>query len=523
MAELPTIPDVDTIAGLIKGLVAYLAGQSPHSIDDATGLETLGIDGPRTVGIVGGIQRCFGVQVPQSEFRTDLRTVGQLSEALGGFVHDALRTPRPLPQRRLASMSREAPSADGLQAEPRSSTPRRVLLVGGATSPELEQAVARRGWRAAMLAYCDVANGGTAPRVGDRGVLDHLEAVDWSRPLDIVQRIVDLYTAGYIDRVVAVDEFGLLPAVLATTQLGIPGPSLRAVHTTRDKFHMRCVLEQAGLDQVRYAVCRDLAEAQAFLERIGGPIILKPVTGTGSEGVSRVESADELAPALQSAAGAVGFTGILCEEYIDGPEVSLEGYCVDGRFVPVALTDKLTDEHFLETGHQQPTAHPQSVFAAAADIAGRAFAALGVENGVTHTEFRISNRGPMLIETHTRMGGDQIHVLTRLTTGVDLADLMVAFGIGEAVEVRPASQGRAAAIRFATSRPGQVNGVRVPAREHENGIHAVLGPPIGRVFTGRSASRERLAHVIATGPTPDVAGKNAESFLAQIHVDYFEQ
>ncbi|HET8797983.1 MAG TPA: ATP-grasp domain-containing protein, partial [Thermoanaerobaculia bacterium] len=365
--------------------------------------------------------------------------------------------------------------------------------------------------------------GVTASRVTDLEVVDYVEAIDWTRPLEIVQRIVDLHASGYIDGVIANDEFGLLPAAIATSRLGIPGPSLRGVHNTRDKFHMRRALEQAGLNQVRYAVCRGLADAQAFLSTIHGPIIVKPVTGTGSEGVSRVETAEELAAAYKTATSAVGSMGILCEEFIDGPEVSLEGYCVDGRFVAVALTDKLTDEHFLETGHQQPTAHPQSVIDAAAAIAAQSLPLLGIDNAVTHTEFRVSaTRGPVLIETHTRMGGDQIHVLTRLTTGVDLADLMVAFSIGETVDAHPAGQGRGAAIRFSTGRPGRVRAVQLPPRTAHSGIEAVFTPSIGRQFSGLSASRERQAYVIASAPTPELAGASAESFLSQVQVSYFE-
>ncbi|MGZ5431408.1 MAG: ATP-grasp domain-containing protein [Thermoanaerobaculia bacterium] len=497
MPQLTTIPDAETIVGLIKELAALLTGQSPHVLDDATDLDALGLRGPRMGALLGGIQGSFGVTVPPSQLRADVRTVGQLAQTLGAIVHGALCTRIPI--------------------GPAARSARRVLIVGGGASKELAEAAARRGWRAAMLTQEDATL-----RVGALGVIDMVEIVDWARPLDIVQRIVDLYAAGHIERVVPIDEFGLLPAALATSQLGIPGPSLRAVRNTRDKLHMRRVLEQAGLGQLHYAACRDLAEAQAFLERVGGPIILKPVSGTGSDGVSRVANGEELAVAFALAAGARGFSGVLCEEYIDGPEVSLEGYSADGRFTPVALTDKRTDEHFVEIGHQQPSVQPQGLFEATAEIAGRALAALGVENGVTHTEFRLAARGPVLIETHTRMGGDQIPVLTQLTTGVDLADLMVAFSIGEPVEARPVPQGRAAAIRFFMGRPGRVGGVRVPSMKTTDGIHSVLGPAIGKSVTGRSASPQRLGHVIATGLTPVAAADAAESFMARIRIEYFE-
>ncbi len=498
MPEMTSIADAETIAGLIHELVALLTGQSPHALEGGAGLDALGLNGPRIGVLLGGIEAGFGVPVPLSALHGDVRTAGQLAQALGTFVHDALRTRVPV-------------------ARPERCSPRRVLIVGSGASKELAAAAARRGWRAAMLTQQD-----SALRVGSLGVVDHIETVDWALPLDIVRRIVDLYKAGEIESVVPIDEFGLLPAALATTQLGIPGASLRAVRNTRDKLHMRRVLEQAGLHQLRYAACRDLAEARAFLEKINGPIILKPVSGTGSDGVSRVAHGQELAAAFEFAAGARGFSGVLGEEYIEGPEVSLEGYSVEGRFVPVALTDKRTDEHFVEIGHQQPSVLPQRVFDEAAGIAGRALAALGVEHGVTHSEFRIGARGPVLLETHTRMGGDQIHVLTQLTTGVDLADLMVAFSIGEAVDAAPVPQQRGAAIRFFKGRPGRVSGTRVPPVDTASGIHSVLCPAIGKSVTGRSSSPQRLGHVIATSPTPEASAIAAESFMRRIRVEYFE-
>ena len=90
MTEIKTIPDVTTIAGEIKALVANVAGQPAESIDDAAGLDTLGIDSLLIVEVVVGIQRRFGVQVPPSEFRADIRTVGQVCEVLGAFVHGTL-------------------------------------------------------------------------------------------------------------------------------------------------------------------------------------------------------------------------------------------------------------------------------------------------------------------------------------------------------------------------------------------------------------------------------------------------
>jgi acyl carrier protein len=99
MTELKTVPTLEEVAETIKALVADVAGQAPEAIDDTTGLDTLGIDSLLVVEVVVGIQRRFGVQVPPSEFRADIRTVGDICQALGGFVHGQLSEAEAVPVR----------------------------------------------------------------------------------------------------------------------------------------------------------------------------------------------------------------------------------------------------------------------------------------------------------------------------------------------------------------------------------------------------------------------------------------
>src|ERR1700756_5034788 len=113
MQEADAIPDIETIGGLIKDLLAYVARRSPESIENASP-DALGIAHPV---IIEGIRQCFGVQVPPSEFRTDARTMGQLCQRLGTFVHNVLESRGPV--------------------EERPATPGRLLIVGGVL-PELE-------------------------------------------------------------------------------------------------------------------------------------------------------------------------------------------------------------------------------------------------------------------------------------------------------------------------------------------------------------------------------------------------
>ncbi len=88
--ETNAAPDLASISTTIKALVAEVAGQEPDAIEEGTGLDAIGIDSLMVVEVVVGIQRTFGVEVPPSEFRTEIRTVGELTRSLGTYVHAQL-------------------------------------------------------------------------------------------------------------------------------------------------------------------------------------------------------------------------------------------------------------------------------------------------------------------------------------------------------------------------------------------------------------------------------------------------
>jgi biotin carboxylase len=402
------------------------------------------------------------------------------------------------------------------------STPQHVLVLCGSRSPEVFEAVERRGLPVVVLsARKPIEPTWLLEAVVHPPVVVHAEPLEPRDQRGAARQILRLHSTYDFAAIVPVMEYGLLPAALAATELKLPTSSIRAVQNTRDKLRMRRVLEMAGLGQVRYAHCRSLLEAERFWRQIGGPIFMKPAAGSGSDGVSRIAESGDLQGAWELAANAPGFAGALCEEFIAGPELSLEGYSVDGMFMPIALTDKFTDSRFLELGHSQPARRTPGEYRSVYEFAARALSALGVTNAVSHTELKLTPAGPVLIETHTRMGGGELHQLTERTTGVDLADLTVALAFGEKPVIAPCDTGVAAAIRFMPGRAGVVASVELPAIEEGSGIvAAVAHVRPGDATTAHSSSFTRLGYALAVGATPEHAVARAEQCLAQFRIAF---
>lgn len=116
-------------------------------------------------------------------------------------------------------------------------------------------------------------------------------------------------------------------------QLGLPHLSMQAAALTRNKFACRERLKAKGLDVPRYALISDYSELERVASEVGFPAVLKPVDGSGSLLVRRIDSlaqlrsvlADPVNTGLLDMGKQIG-SQLLLEEYLEGREFSIEGY-----------------------------------------------------------------------------------------------------------------------------------------------------------------------------------------------------
>jgi biotin carboxylase len=312
--------------------------------------------------------------------------------------------------------------------------------------------------------------------------------------------------------------------------LGVPTVvDLELYHRVLDKSLTRRVLDRHGVPGCRFEVAHDAGKAAAAVEQIGFPCILKPLDGEASEGVSKLTSAADLAPALDGIRPSAVGRGVLVEEFLTGPEFSVEAISVGRRHRIVAVTQKYADPAtFVERGHLVPAPLPEDTHRAVVDYVVRVLDALGFHDCPSHTELKLTPEGPRLIETHNRIGGDRIVDLVALATGVDLYDLVARQSIGEDVTSRLPDELPAlasAAVWYAAPRSGpgdvlaEVAGVEA-ARELR-GVQAVevLRPP-GSRGGPVAKSGDRWALALAVGSGPDEAVGRARAAIGGLTFRY---
>jgi biotin carboxylase len=281
-----------------------------------------------------------------------------------------------------------------------------------------------------------------------------------------------------------------------------------------NKLRQREALAAAGVPQPRFEVASSEGEIDPPL-----PVVVKAADRTARAGLALVRRISGLRPAIEAARAASRSGAVIVEEYLDGPEVTVSGFSAGGEFVPLAVTDRISadgDAFGVPLAHLWPSAHAE----AAAEVARRAVETLGIEDGPTYTQLRISRGGPEVIQVAARLGGGHDAELVELVTGVDLNGLALAAALGQplaASEVagllRPTVGG--AATRFLVAPPGPFGSVEVP-----QGLNGVVSTRIyhgpGHVFGPLLRASDRAGAVLAAGATRDEALARVEAAAERI-------
>ncbi len=233
--------------------------------------------------------------------------------------------------------------------------------------------------------------------------------------------------------------------------LGLACNSYEDSFICTNKHLMRKAFEAAGVPVPKFVKVSDTPSSEE-LEGFTYPLIVKPTDRSGSRGITKVETYEEIAEAVKNATSQSFEKCAVIEEFIEGEEYSCECVSYRGKHHFLALTKKYTTgaPSFIETGHRQPSDIPDEYQAGIIEQIFKALTALNIKNGASHSEFRLNEKGEArIIEIGARMGGDCIGSdLVYLSTGVDFVGAVVDIACGNEPDLAPKHKPKNAVIRF---------------------------------------------------------------------------
>lgn len=295
------------------------------------------------------------------------------------------------------------------------------------------------------------------------------------------------------------------------------------------KSYMRDRLKENHIPIPEYYAVRNFGEFKAAVEALKGSRIVKPADNAGSRGVvlldgSESRNEEELRRTYEYSKENSRNGTVMVEEYMTGPEVSVEAMTVDGKTTVLTITDKFITPppYFVEIAHCEPSCLNEEIQESVRQITLKAVAAIRLQNGPSHTEIKVTKEGPKIVELAARLGGDFItSKLVPLSTGVDMVGASVLLATGAKADIKSKWQ-RGAAIHFIQGKEGIIKSIEINDELYRmKGIEeAVIYKKAGDTANGTKSSNDRLGHIITVGENAKDALETGKKALAFVHVEY---
>ena len=235
--------------------------------------------------------------------------------------------------------------------------------------------------------------------------------------------------------------------VFKANGLTIFGPSGKAAEIEGSKIFSKELMEKYGVPTAFFKVCDNLADAKAYVEEKGAPIVIKADGLAAGKGVVVAMTKQEALDALDEMMGAhhkFGAAGnkVVIEEFMDGEEASLLCFTDGKTIVPMIAAQ---DHKRVNDGDQGPNTGGMGAYAPAPvmtpelkqktidTILRPVVDAMAKEgrpySGCLYAGLMIKGDSVKVVEFNARFGDPETQVVLPLLDG-DLAQIMVACAKG---------------------------------------------------------------------------------------------
>lgn len=309
-------------------------------------------------------------------------------------------------------------------------------------------------------------------------------------------------------------------------ELGLSGITKEAALRATNKHLMREAFEKAGAPSPKSFCYEDSEEAWTCFDTLfTDSAILKPSRNSGSRGITKIHkdiSKEDFIDSFERARIESRDKSVMLEEFIEGPEFSVEIIVWNHRVNVLTITDKKTTEepYFVELGHNQPSIFPPEIQNEVKTAAIAGVKALNVNNCACHAEIKVQKGKAYIMEIGARLGGDFISTeLTPLSTGIDMVAAAINCALGVEPNLMPIEKKQGVCIRYFCPRPGKLISINNTESLNDKRVYQwKVYRKVGETIPVVTSSLCRSGHLIVTENTPEKAIEVAEEMIEKVKI-----
>ena len=300
-----------------------------------------------------------------------------------------------------------------------------------------------------------------------------------------------------VTHILPVDHSALKFSAYLVDLLKAKGNNTKSINTAMNKFESRNIFNSISEIKIQNAIVNKIEDIEIFINE-NGTSVLKPIYGTASKSVIKVDSFQENKAEVEKLMQDCSDQDLIIEEFVDGSEYALEGNLINSELNKIVIFDKpinYKDPYFEESIYIAQTEIPDKTQKEIVNLIGKACKKLGLENGPVHVEFKIHNKEIFIIEINPRMIGglcsrclsfglfktslEEIALHAFLNNELKSIDLLSNF-VGVLMIPTPISGKFISINKNELESIPNVSGVEITVSENSN----LLEPPFGDKYLG---------------------------------------
>ena len=208
----------------------------------------------------------------------------------------------------------------------------------------------------------------------------------------------------------------------------LPGPNIQEAQISSNKFIQREIALEKKLPIPKFKIIYHPDDLSLFIEEVGYPIIVKPIDNRGSIGVIKITTEKELLPAYLNSLTNSHSRWVIAEKFIDGFEITIDGYCFQNKPYSLALAKKghIDDVKQVSIDIKYPGELSDELYNKALRLNEEVIGKLGYKFGMTHAEYIVSaSEDIYLIEAANRGGG--VYTSEIIVPNVSMINILNAY------------------------------------------------------------------------------------------------
>jgi len=251
------------------------------------------------------------------------------------------------------------------------------------------------------------------------------------------EAVLDVARKENIDGIITNSEPAMPTCAYVGNQLGLLSNPYESIVTLSRKDLFRNFLRENGFNCPQSYDTKDYKEAAKKISGFQFPLMVKPVDSSGSRGVSRIHSVEELEPAFDTALGFSKVKRVMIEEYIERTHDYMIGgdmFVLDGEVAFWGLMNSMRDNavsEFVPVGTSYPSFVSHDQFGVIQETVQAIIDLLNIRVGPFNLELMFDKNNQLfVIEMNPRNGGNKIPEVLEAATGVDLIKANIEASLG---------------------------------------------------------------------------------------------